>query len=378
MSDARRPARQRASAPRTLLRLGVALLATGAPIPVRAQQTEAELVRRIHELVPRLDSARASADAARRVEDARRTAAAITSIDTFRVGPLRILAPSDQRQVAERFYLDVWESEFAPFVASSPALARTTFTFQWSPELGRIPVGSDVRRVEIQAWRPASAVRSGVVNAIQTTLAGDLPAAVTRWSGSGLRVIPDVAGAVFRELTVSPARSNRACLGGEAEACWTSLALDLDDTPLDDWYTPDERRLRVAALPAPSRLRSSTWNACVKAGSARACNLYLTQWYPYPPITNDAARRAMLWLALRTGGSGAWDRVRANPDATPSEALRAASGLSSEELAARWRSWVLEGAPPTRALFDSRLLMQLLWIVAFAALATRSTRWRLR
>ncbi len=372
----RRAPHIRCSAALVPLLLAGALAAPGRPLG--AQQTEKELVRHLQELLPRLDSARAVANAARAAVNARDARPLVGSVDTFAVGPLRVLTPSGQRRVAESFFHDVWENEYAPFVTSSPDLGRTLFTFQWAPEPGRIAVDGPVRRVESLAWRPARVLRVGVVAAIAGSLGADLPVALAHWAGADVRDRSDAAPEVFREVTVTASASNRACLDGDARACWTSLGLDLDAAPIDDWYTSEERRARVAAFGSFARDRMATRTACVEGRSTDACDAFLEQWYRVPPIRDSKAREAMVWIALRAGGSGAWDRLRADPGATPADALRFASGLTTEELGARWRAWVLQGAPPERALLDPHLLTCIMWIVAFAALATRSTRWRLR
>ena len=354
----------------------VLLALAGGQRALAAQQTEEDLVRHLHELLPRLDSARVAATAARDRADAREAFRSVASVDTLQVGPLRILTPPDEHRVAEGFFRDVWESDYAAFVASSPSLERTSFTFQWTEDPGHIPVGGAVRTVALPAWRPASAVRAAVEAAISTALAEDLPVAVAAWGGGEVRDWSRVAGDVFREVTIVPSRSNRACLEGDIGACWTSLGLDLDDTPLDEWYTPEERRARVGAMGTLPDARS-TWLACVRQGSTPACDAYLARW-PLPrPIADPAGRRAMLWIALRAGGTGAWARLRADTSATTGEALSNASGLTSQELATRWRAWLIDGAPRSRAVLDPNLLIYLMWIVVLAAFATRSTRWRL-
>jgi hypothetical protein len=349
----------------------------GSAAPLAAQQTEEELLRHLQELQPRLDSAHAAADAARARAKAREQARRVASIDTLRIGPLHVLAPSDQHDAAEAFYRDVWEKEYAPFVDASPVLDSTTFTFQWAPVLGLIPVDGPARRVERLAWRPASSVRDGVATAIGMALGSEMPDSLRAWAGREVRDLDELADVVFREVTSIPSLSNRRCIQGDADACWASLGLDLDDTPLDEWYTPEERRAHVAAFGSMRRAEPLR-KTCVEEGSVAACDLYLSQWFLPPPLPDQAPRRALVWLALREGGAGAWSRLRADPSATPSEALSAASGLSAHELAARWRDWMMSGAPETRAMLDPHLLIDRLWIVAFAAFAMRSTRWRLR
>lgn len=373
MSDA--PGRRIRSMLVTLVLCSLASVSFGAP--AAAQQSEEELVRHLHDLLPRLDSARRAANAARAAAQVRDVRRRVPSVDTFTVGPLRVLAPSDERPVAESFYRDVWEREYASFVDTSPNLERTVFTFQWAADPGLIPVDGPVRRVEMLQWRPASSVRHGVVMAIAMALGDDLPPSIRRWAATEMRDRPEAALTTFRQMTLTPSRANRQCLAGKVESCWTSLGLDLDATPLDEWYDPGERRALVARF-GPRRRETATWRACVEDRSTEACDLYLTQRFMPVPISSPAARATVVWIALHAGGEGAWDRLRADPSAAPADLLRQASGLSSRELAMRWRAWMMDAAPRTRAVLDPSLLITFLWIVAFAALATRSTRWRLR
>ena len=86
---------------------------------------------------------------------------------------------------------------------------------------------------------------------------------------------------------------------------------------------------------------------------------------------------AMLWLAVEGGGEGAWLRLLEDPEASPSEALQHASGMTPEELGLAWREEVLRHRPTTYAGSIPVHWSLFLWIVLFAAMAMRSTRWRL-
>lgn len=360
-------------------RLTTAALAAAlilAPASARAQATEADLVRHLREIAPMAADADRAAREARAAREMASRGGRVTSVDTFLVGPLQVLAPSAERRAAEGFFSDVWRG-YASCVASSPTAARTTFVFHWSSGPGTVFVDGEARRVEVAAWRPASAVRTGVEDVIATTLGIDLPPPVARWAGSSVRAPgTDVARAAYFELATTPSKATHACLEADPIACWTALGLDLDASPLDDWYTPAERRALVSDWAPGSREGQVLWTSCVESGSIPDCDAYLSRYRLYGPIRDRHARSAMLWLALRAGGPGAWDRLRAVPDASPGEALRAASGLGTEELASMWRSWLLQGAPRTRAALDPHLLFSVMWIAALAALAMRSTRWR--
>ncbi len=358
--------------------VGIALALAVLPAPVRGQQTEEELVRHLHEIAPLAAEAARAARAARAAWYRASEPGRLTAVDTFAVGPLRILAPTDQQRAAQGFFSDVWK-EYARFVASSPAITGTTYVFQWSAEPAEIDAQGTVRRVELAAWRPASAVRSGVENVIATTLGIDLPPSLAQWAGSSVRPPDEEARrAAYLDLAMTASKANRDCLEADPVACWTALGLDLDEAPLDDWYTPEQRRALVSSWAPGSRQGQVLWTSCVESGSVADCDEYLSRYRLYGPIRDRNSRSAMVWLALRAGGAGAWDRLREDPGATPGDALRRASGLGTEELAAAWRTWVLQGAPRTRAALDPHLLFSLMWIAALAALAMRSTRWRVR
>jgi hypothetical protein len=364
-------------------------LSTGAlallcsPPPMHAQQTtEATLLGRIDSLRPLLEAAEVEADLARarRAEAERR--ANVTVTDTLSVGPLTIVTVPENRDAAARLFRRVWENDFASFVGTSPSLSDQWFTFQWAMELRPILVeGRAPQRVELVRWRPTrptEVIRQSIINALADDLTGTQ---ILAWANA-VRT-PVRPEELYRQLALSPSRASRACLAGNARSCWVGMGLDpgADSYPLDDWYSPEERRALVGRL-YWSRTLQSLRDDCTETGTLRSCDVLLadrlttlgnpSELAPLRP----PARAALLWIALQKGGAGAWDRLRGDPQATPAQALLSASGLTAEELSSAWLEHVQANRPASKAGTGLSLMMALFWFAGFGTLALRSTRWR--
>jgi len=92
---------------------------------------------------------------------------------------------------------------------------------------------------------------------------------------------------------------------------------------------------------------------------------------------SDRLRAHALWFAVRLGGEGAWQRALERADAPPSEVLAHVSGLPIDEFLAAWRDEMIANRPDARAGLGGKGTRVLMWSLIFAALAMRSTRWRL-
>lgn len=363
-------------------------LSTGAltllcfALPLRAQQTtEDALLVRIDSLRPLLESAEVEADLARTRREESERRANVTVTDTFSVGPLTIVTVPENRDVADRLFRRVWEDDFAPFVSTSPSLSEQWFTFQWAQELRPILVEDRVvHRVELVRWRPTQpteVIRQSISNALAEDLAGT---PILAWA-KAVRA-PVRPQDLYRQLALSPSKASRACMAGDARFCWVGMGLDheADSSPLDEWYSSEERRALVGRLYWRRELRSLR-DDCTETGTIRSCDLlladHLTVGNPdeLAPL-QPPARAALLWIALQKGGAGAWDRLRSDPDATPAQALLGASRLTAEELSAAWLEHVQSNRPASRAGTGLTLVVALFWFAAFGTLALRSTRWR--
>lgn len=354
------------------------LAAQSAP---ETPQDVATLQHRLDSLAPLLTQAEAAAEEAlaRRKEAEPQSFVVVT--DTLRVGPMHVVTVPDQVDEARELFQEVWDDGYASFIGESRRLGSVPFIFQWPAGEHSIPAAGGVPRIEMRRFRTRAAVENTIRTGISYLLASDLKATnVGRWAPGNVRP-PEDPTLVYRRLASAPSVAARACFDGDLDACWSVLAVDLrnDLYPLPEWYSPDERRAMVARAGTVRRDREG-WSACIEEGSTSACdafllNLHMDMGYLAP--VGYPARKALLWIALTRGGSGAWDRIRQDPDMSVGDALRYASGMDTQALAAAWRDWVMERRPDSQAGFDPRLLLALLWVVVFATLAMRSTRWRL-
>ncbi len=367
------------------------------PGPTSAKiESAATLEARLDSLVPLLREAE-RAEHERYQRDLlieARAAAEQAQVDTVFVGPFRVVSPRDQIDTARELFEEVWEEEFA-HLGESPKLSDEIFAFQWSNVRVPIHIFGNGQHVSHGAWRSRARVLESIRNAIAGPMNWDLAAAhapLTSWAEGNVLVSPDLPD-VYRYMATSVSKTTRACMEGSVTDCSLALGLPMWENGdprrristeerlryLRAWYTPDERR----ALAARS---GGVWNEdelpdrhlCVYDGGLEACDRLLARrvlWGldPLPP----EVRTSLSAYAIEQGGAGAWDRLRADPERTPMRALEAASGLTIDELIARWRAHVIEHrVTPYRAIVPSSA-MALLWLFVFSAFAMRSTRWRL-
>jgi hypothetical protein len=362
----------------------VALVA--APLPATARQTQEEaLVQRLDSLAPLLKEARQRAMAARERQRLERDSK--TPTETVRVGPLRVLVVPGEEAAALDVVGGVWNREYASWVDGSPSLERDRIFFQWAvTPTDYASAYLYVRKVQGSRWERHGYMETGVRQVISESLKSDLQdhRLWREWVPTAIRM-PQRPDDVYRQVALLASQSARACLAGSATGCLESFGLVGDDTPLDEWYTPQERRLLVRGqLNRFVRGHPEGVVECRDGGLAECDRLLQGFWDQWPRLQDRLwavpfqaeVRNSLLWYALEQGGEGAWSRLLAHPDASPLEALEAASGLTGEQLAAGWHGWLLENRPERHAGLGSMALGSLFWITLLIAFAARSSRWR--
>ena len=364
--------------------LGAAAL-LAAPLPGRAQQTEQELVQHLDTLVPRLRTAHERAAAARQAYLG--AIQARTPTETVEIGPVRVLVVPGEGAAARDVVGRVWTTEYEPWVDASPALSASRIFFRWADgEVAYHSASFPVRSVQGSRWRSRAYMERGVRRSIGDFLKEDLLA--TRlgreWADPPVEAPADPTD-IYRRVASVPSQSARSCLAGDADACLVSFGLGLDDFPVEDWYTPEERHLLVSRRGIRMGRGLLPLSGCLARDYA-ACDQFFAEFWDRTHATPQSrlwalpfdgeVRGSLLWYALTRGGEGAWGRLLQHAADTPLAALEAASGMTGAELAAGWHRWLLENRPARNAGLGSVALGALFWTTLLFALAARSTRWR--
>lgn len=385
------------------LALALTALAVGPPDAL-AQESPEELRARLDSLRPLLIEARAEheAHAAERTERERLAAARAARIDTFHVGGATVLTPLDESPRTRELFADIWSEHFAG-LGESPSLARSVITFQWRDEPVPIHVEGDHHRVAPGAWTRrsdvAEAVRGTLAAVIHHDISGSRSTEVGDWAG-GNPLLPAATEEVYRRVALTRSKATRDCLSGDLDACRSAMGLDAWEAESEitamteaarlrerqarfresiaEWYAPEERRALIESrVRIHARAPAEARDDCVLEGHIEACDELLAQvgrdWTPFGPET----RTSLVAFALRVGGDGAWSRLMQDPEMTPVEAMEHASGAGIDELLAGWHAALLAARPDAFEDLAPRSGLTLLWTLFFAALALRSTRWRL-
>jgi hypothetical protein len=360
-------------------------------IPVSAQQTEADLVRRIDSLRLELEEA---TDAVVNVMNRRtteRSAERRAAIRTVEVGPLRVMAPIEQADLAAELFESVWREDFYA-ITGSPSLQRSIFTFElWRTQPTEVYLvamtdapGLTVRRVEIaRSWVPTrDALRAHVRDAIWIALRDDFPIGtpMRTWLGDTRWVGHEDA---YRALATIGTGASRSCLAGDIRACSATLRLSsAEPARLAEWFTPGQRRGVVRRATQLGNGRSEARDplavACLDRNDLGACDAVLARidWADDTPTATEVLVSA-LWHGVSVGGEGAWQRGIQDPGSSPEAILERASGMSGDSLVAAWRAVLLEHRPTVHAGLGRSAVVALFWGLILAGFAMRSTRWRL-
>jgi hypothetical protein len=357
----------------------------------QTQQTEAELIQQLDSLRPLLERAEAELQAyeAHVREVARSWASEVARVDTVRVGQVRIITPVEQVEAARNLFAEVWEHHFAS-VDHSPALDEVLFTFQWSD--ARVPIFTDavgphgavtVHPVEYDSRQSRAVVEARIRSVLALAVSMDLSGLGTdyrRWDPGNPLDARSLESA-YRIVAMTQSQASRACLSGDIDACASAMGLGTATgvRQIEDWYSPNERWSLIARTYAGARMgrNSNTIAACLDERSIEHCDQILVDAYrDLTPYRSDV-RATLVAHALEVGGQGSWSRLRESADMTPSEALEHASMVPAEELIASWLHRLVENRPDTYERLLPKSGLTMLWALFFAALAMRSTRWRM-
>lgn len=363
---------------------GAMALHAGLALDVRAQTYESQesLVARIEALGPLVEEARLEAEAAAVVTEtrARARAEAMTALDTFTVAEITVIAPVADAERGREVFEAAWRRHFDG--VESAALRASVFMFQSGDEVIPIFVDDDAytRHIRLEWWQTREDAVAIVASAITHAIRRDLgESRFMQWSASDPFVDHDPAD-IYRMTATIPSRSVRDCLAGAVDECSASLGL-VEGATLDAWYTVEEARaltLRTFGSLGAREEGLARFPSCVDGTDPSACLAFLEsqQGRDFTPL-HGVVRGSVVGYALRLGGNGAWVRLVEARDRPVDEALAHTAGVSVDQLVGEWRAWVVAGRPAVHGSLASRSVFAMMWIVLFAALAMRSTRWRL-
>ncbi len=367
-----------------LLDLAVSLI---LPQGIRAQtfrptrEMAGEVGARIESMAPLLQRLAARKDAAEAAAQRRRIEKRNLVLDTFRVGPFQVAAEPHQRELAREVMEDTW-ADYRPLAEGSEALIEPYLWVvhrSWERRRPELPGGS-IRWVRVHARLPESRLWAAAARDLRAALAQGMPQEIGSWA-AGFPGLPSALDPwAARELVSVPSHAARECFRGNLRWCWEAVGIADSVGALSRWYTPEERRQLVRRRGARigGEREAALWDGCSDQRLQEACDFFLERrpLMELIPLGQNS-RTSLLGYALRVGGHGAFERFRARAPESLREALVDAAGVPADSLMAGWRRQVLAARPNAWAGLVRTPLSVLAWIVLMAALATRSTRWRL-
>jgi len=353
------------------------LLVTGIAGPLGGQAAESREAR-----LARLRARYAELQARAERQDSLAALRLLVRLDTLRAAGLTVLTDSAQAPVLGSA-LAAFEQQARAQLGALPLDllrdARVIVRFgNAGPGWTRL-ITEDAQFLQIRGAVRGDDLARQLRHSLAVVLAARGGTALQQWAGADLRIFADPAillEATYIELTTSPARPARACLGGDVPAC--AVALDL--APLTDprgWYEPGSARAvvqRALRLQTNDPAVAPRYRACVEDADLTACQSLL-QSFPVPRLSTRAAV-TVLQRAAAMGGNQAYERFFADSTPPIRARLERAAGVPLDSLLGEWRAAVMAARPePTRVPRRSQWTA-VLWAAVFAVAAAGSTRWR--
>jgi hypothetical protein len=332
-------------------------------------------------LIPLAERLGERAEEARRRQRLEELAERQARVDTFQVGPFRAVARPAQEELARTVLMDAWE-EVRPLVGDAGHLLDPwTFLVDhaWSDE-DMLLTGDSLRRVVVPRRRSRTRLEREAAEDVSRTLGLYLPESIRQWTGGRLRTPPHRMPWVARALVTTPSVAVRRCYRGEARWCLEALGLKGREEAWRRWYTLEERALllRRSGRPRGDPREAALWDGCVESGLEEACGMLLKDLPMETRIPlGQEARASFLEHVLRAGGGQTFQALRDADSGPLLQRLERAAGVPADSLAATWRARALEARPSAWAGLVKSPLSGLVWVLALALLAGRSTRWRL-
>ena len=386
-----------------LLALGASSLGAQAGV-ASIQSRRAELSARAESLRVAVDRLRATEQDSGVVMDVRagalrmRTTATLRSLATPSLEQAQAAAHGVLGEAAERLAARVtltmrenrsnmsWRRGFLRIGTPAPNATRERIV---SVDLSASLDGRYLSGVNISWPVSKDELAAAVLTMLERAAAVDLPESLAAWVGRRLPLREQPAEFwtdMYRSLATAEAAVVRRCVAGEREACRLGFALDsVPATPVTAWY--DESDLPgLARTAGDPTLRSWVFRSmsndeqadCIERSQLEPCRrmVSLLPASAFRVPMPDAARGALVRLALQTGGVQASSRLAAGSGQPIAAQLAAAAGVSADSLLAMWQRRVI-AAHPTSPLPDvTFVLASLACIAVCMGWAARGQPWR--
>jgi hypothetical protein len=229
------------------------------------------------------------------------------------------------------------------------------------------------RVVWMPLWGSGRYIRKWADQAVGAFVSSGLPPSVRDWlNGEALSGTQDL-GDVYRELAVSPSSAARDCYRGTVTRCADALGINDPGRDWSRWYSPAELRglVRRSALYYGTPARDT----CLRSSDPQPCVVLYKSIGGVPAPLSQAARATFLQAALRAHGARFGDMMQNS--ATVGDAVHALTGDQLDTTLTQWRAAVEAARPMPFAADIGTPVSTLFWVAVLAALAMRSTRWRL-
>lgn len=203
------------------------------------------------------------------------------------------------------------------------------------------------------------------------------------WSGAIIR--PSTRGLKseleqsYVALVTSHYKVGRDCFTGSLASCRSVLGLDQPVDPLKLFRSHTERREAIGGV--GFSYNESQQLAAIRPctnGDDASCIRMIGEVEPsrLPAPVGPIARQTLVRVAFSLGGRAAYARLTADSTLPMAQRLTEAAGVPLDSLLAVWHASVIAARPKSVELPSYGPVVGLMWVLAFATLALRSSRWR--
>jgi len=210
---------------------------------------------------------------------------------------------------------------------------------------------------------------------------GTRPRALAGADSSGIVVLsgqPDGPGSIQTQRSVSPGDVTAGLIDRYGEmmiASVPALAAWIGNPPA---LSMNESSRRDQAMYGFVTAMGPTQQRCVSGGLA-ACSVAMGIHQIGGPEHGGRYSRYMradlLYYALDTGGTGAWERLRGAADSGVGAMLAAAARMPTDSVVNNWRNGLLALRPATAVVSQRSALVAVIWSMLFLAGALGASKW---